>query len=60
MKTPAQVEKVMTSLKVPKPERETILSGLVIREITPKEKVVSEDDSRVVAADRKQSAIDLL
>ena len=60
LKTPAQVEKVMTSLKVPKSERETILSGLVIREITPKEKVVSEDDSRVVAADRKQSAIDLL
>lgn len=57
LKTPAQVEKVLTSQKVQKAFRESLLGELTIREISQKKKVVS-DGAAEIEFNRK-SALDL-
>lgn len=59
LKSPAQVEKLLTALKIDKKEREALVSPLVTRDETIKTIVVSEDDERPSVADRKSKAIEL-
>ncbi len=53
LKTPAQVETLLRSRGIPKAEREERISGLVTRDEATKTIVVSDDDPRPAAVDRK-------
>lgn len=58
LKSPAQVERLMTQARIPRGERAAIMDSLVTREETTKISVVSSDDSR--AAIDGQAAINML
>lgn len=58
LKSPAQVERLMTQARIPREERAAIMDSLVTREETTKISVVSSDDSR--AAIDGQAAINML
>ena len=59
LKSPAQMERLLTSLKVSKAERENIIAPLVTRDEAPKTIVVSESDERESLSDRRKKAIEL-
>lgn len=58
LKSPSQVERLMTQARIPRAERAAIMESLVTRDETTKISVVSSDDSR--AAIDGQAAINLL
>ena len=58
LKSPSQVERLLTQVRIPRAERAAIMDALVTREETTKISVVSFDDSR--AAIDGQAAINLL
>lgn len=59
IKSPAQVEKLLTAHKIPKKERDELVGSLVTRDETPKMIVVSDSDPRESATERTKKAIEL-
>lgn len=60
LKSPAQVEKLLTSLGVSKKDREGMLTDLITRDESTKTIVVSEADERTSLADRRGEALAML
>lgn len=60
LKSPAQVEKLLTSLGQSKKEREGLLADLITRDESVKAIVVSDEDDRPSTAERKESALAML
>lgn len=59
LKTPAQIEKLLTANGLSKKEREEVIAPLVTRETTTKVIVVPENDERPSIEERKEKVIDL-
>lgn len=57
LKSPAQMDKVLSAAKMPKKDRETLLASLVTREESVRLVVVSESDTRAAAS--KSDPIDM-
>ena len=60
VKSPAQMEKLLTSLGHTKKEREALLENLVTRDESTKTIVVSDEDSRPSMDERRESALAML
>jgi hypothetical protein len=59
LKSPTQIEKLLTAKGVSKQERAELISPLVTRDETVKTVVVSENDSRSAIADRRDKALEM-
>lgn len=59
LKSPAQIEKLLTANGLSKSEREEVIAPLVTRETTTKVIVVPENDGRPSIEERKEKVIDL-
>lgn len=59
LKTPAQIEKLLSANGLSKKEREAIVSPLVTRETTTKLIVVPESDERPAIAEQRENIIDM-
>lgn len=59
LKSPAQIERLLTGKGVAKQERTELISPLVTRDETIKTIVVSENDSRAAIADRRDKALEM-
>ena len=59
LKSPAQIERLLTGKGISKQDRAELISPLVTRDETIKTIVVSEDDSRAAIADRRDKALEM-